>query len=253
MPDPADPNNPVPGGHDPSAPREFRMPRMYGAVWGGALIFFGTFGTSSVWEAATNADGSFPRPFEFAVVFGLFSSFWIVLSLWGLMDWKQHRLVVGDETLRYIGVIRDVQFSRDDLVEVRWRGFYRRGSVVIRSSRSRLSLDLDGYSDDERDDLIDRLRALARDASQQGWEAFNQPRPELSPEERRRVAIQGGSICCGLLLVTSLVFAAAGAWGLGWHWYAVSVALAVWALSYPVRMRTVVSSPGIQWIQSARR
>lgn len=253
MPDPSDPNNAVSGGHEPSAPREFLGNKSDGAVLAVFLLVFVAFDAGSVWVAATNPDGSVPSRFEFAVVVGLFWSGWVALCVWELMRWWKHRLIVGCDTLHYVGVIRDVQLSRDDLVEVRWRGIYRRGSVVIRSSRSRLRIDLAHYPGDKQDDLIDRLRTLARDASQQGWEAFNQPRPELSPEERRRVAIQGGSICCGLLLVTSLVFAAAGAWGLGWHWYAVSVALAVWALSYPVRMRTVVSSPGIQWIQSARR
>lgn len=71
------------------------------------------------------------------------------------------------------------------------------------------------------------------------------PRP-LSPEEQRREVIWNGSICCGLLLVTSLVFAAAGAWGLGWNWYALSIALAVAAVSYLVRMWKGIRSPDPQ-------
>ena len=162
----ADTNDAVPDDVSTSSPREFRRPRWYGPLFSGGLLFFVGMAAFSVWAAATNADGSFPRPFEFAVVYGLFWSCWILVSIWGLVDWWKHRLIVGEDLLHYVGVVRDVQLSREDLVEVQWRGIFRRGTVVIQSPRSRLRIHLDVYPVDERDDLIDRLRTPTRDASQ---------------------------------------------------------------------------------------
>lgn len=243
MTEPVDSNNTPLDVNRPLAPREFRVARREGLVLGVCQIYFMVIWVRGCWDALTNADGTFSRPIESAVVFGLSASLWTGLCTWGLLDWWKHRLIVGTDTLHYVGVVRDLQISRDDLVEVRWRGTYRRGVVVIRTTRSRLRINLARYSRDERDDLIDCLHRLARDIPQPNWETFSQFPLKRSPEELRREAIWNASICCGLMLATSIACAAiAAAWGPEYLLYPVSVALAMGALVYLGRMRWWVLS-----------
>ncbi len=57
----ADTSDAVPDDVSMSSPREFRQPEWYGALFSGGLLFFVGMAASSVWAAATNADGSFPQ------------------------------------------------------------------------------------------------------------------------------------------------------------------------------------------------
>lgn len=226
-----------PNDQDFTPTREYALPLnlFWSSAAAFALIFSG--GAFSVWAAATNMDGSFPNPIQFAVVFGLFWSTMSIVGGWGCIYAWRHRLIFGQDNLRIVGVSGDQVISRSDVVRVEWRGFDGRGNAKLHLPRSRVVIDIRSYLGSEQHDLIARLREFTRDAEQVGWERFCQPLFPLTWQERKRRSLWDGGICAVLLFLTAIAFAAVPAYGVPWYWSLWSIPLFIAAISYVPRLR----------------
>ena len=142
--------------------------------WVGVLgtAFFGQALVVSVGLALWNPDGAFPNPALFAAVFGLIWGGFTLLCVYVLADYYRSRLVISPESVVQVGVLRSKGIEFDDVQEAWWRVVPVGGSLKLRDSRTRMTVEFANVSLAERAEVIERLRSHIAVERQVGWEAF---------------------------------------------------------------------------------
>ncbi len=133
------------------------------------LLFFIAMG---VFSAFVFSDRKVPHPWIGAFVIGCFWSCCAVACFWYLLVcWKSRLIVEGDRVTK-IGVIGTKDLVLGDVVEVRWRTWPQGGSLVLKSFGTRMTIDFNEYTTDQRDRLVRHFRDRLGRSSQVGWELF---------------------------------------------------------------------------------
>lgn len=196
------------------------------------LAFFLAMDVGSVYVAYWNIDGSFGRPELAAVVFGVFWSLWVLLSLWLIIAYFRERLFVSADAITQHGCIRKRTINFPDVIKIVWKRIPKGGSVIIRGHFSRIKIYLSNFTSDEQDRLITLLRGEFAPEIQEGWERFNESRL-LVVAARTPTKSRGTAMICALLLFSFAgIFGYCWASGLGIQWLIVGILNALFGMWY---------------------
>lgn len=166
--------------------RRYRPRRYYLFVGIGTLVAFVVMGIGSVAAAWWNVDGSFTRPKTAALIFGVFWTGFVLLSLWLLAAYFRERLRLGPSAVTCRGVFRVRRLRLRDVNVVVWRRVPAGGWLVLRTPEKRLKIELDNFTRSELEDIVAYFREAIPASRQKGWEEFDAAvRP---PREASRAA-----------------------------------------------------------------
>ncbi len=101
--------------------------------------------------------------------------FWLVmmgLGVWILLAYWRHCLAIRDDQIDYIGVTHRKRMRVPEIRHARWRCWPAAGSLVLKTSSTRLALDFGDYELEERRQLIRFFRESVPSPLQHGWELF---------------------------------------------------------------------------------
>ena len=133
---------------------------------------FTLFLIGSVWAALANPDGSFPHPIAAGVFLGLFWGAWLLLSLWIWRFSIRYCLEITGDAIRQTTAFRQKSMRIQDIILAKWRRWPVGGSIKLKTSSQRMTIELSIAGDDPREELIAILRSrLPRDV-QVGWQHF---------------------------------------------------------------------------------
>ncbi|MDM8005086.1 MAG: hypothetical protein QUV05_02895 [Phycisphaerae bacterium] len=152
--------------------RCFRLERRFLHIGVVCTIFFFLFGVGSSAAALWNVDGSFGRPRETALVFGVFWACFTGLGIGLILRSVRSRLYIGPRSVRELGVFRVRAMCFDGLSAARWRVFLRGGSLVLRGRDGKLTLDFASFSPADRREMIELLRNRIDERIQEDWARF---------------------------------------------------------------------------------
>lgn len=133
---------------------------------------FLAFGLLSSLTALWNVDGSFARPAQAALFFGLFWSAWVLLGVYITAAAVRERLYVSPRRIEKVGCLRTRTMQLEDVSSAQWRQIPRQGSLVLRGRNGKLTLEFGNYGTADRRELIARLRDYLDEHLQEGWAEF---------------------------------------------------------------------------------
>src|SRR5437868_435317 len=106
-------------------------------------LLFACAWIGSVLAAYFNVDGSFAKPGLFiafsSVVFGSF----VLLGVWLILRFFKFQLILANDSIRQIGVLRSKRIILDAVQELKWRIRPKGGSCVLTSVGSKLAIEFD--------------------------------------------------------------------------------------------------------------
>jgi hypothetical protein len=151
----------------------FRLRRSYLLLGVLCTIFFAVMAVVSVlgiyFEAPVER-----RAAALAVGLG-FAAFWLAfmaLGVWVLLAYWRECLAVRDGEIDYVGVIRRKRMRVSEIASARWRCGQKAGSLVLRTTSTKLSIYFSNYEAEEQRQLIRFFREAVPPPLQQGWERF---------------------------------------------------------------------------------
>jgi len=211
-------------------------PRRYYLIAGvlGAT-FFSTNGIVSFVAAYWNIDGSFPRPLLAAIIFGIFWSAMLLLSVWVLLAYFREHLIVDRTAITQHGILRSTSVRIADATEIKWRRIPLGGSIVIRTANRKIKIYFDNFAANQRDELIAFLHGTFASEIQQGWSVFAESR--VPSDARRPQKSRAAAAVCALLLF-SIGGILGYCWlvGLGVKWLVLGIVNALAGLWYVWRI-----------------
>lgn len=217
---------------DESSEKCYGLKRSLRTTGSVCLLFYSTLAIGTPWFFLASAD-EFPRPVAAAILFGTFWSGWVLLSVWLLCAYYRERLFLAGDRVTKQGVIFRRSLAIAELSSVRWRGFPRQGSVVLRTSSTRIVIEFGNYESHVQDEIIAFVQQHAPPAITTGWDAFvnsRKPPPQLPPS--RWVAALCGLIFLGTGCVLIYLWQA----GLGLQWGLVGLVCLLCSVWYAVRI-----------------
>jgi hypothetical protein len=194
-------------------------------------IFFSTMAIVSVVAAYWNIDGSFARPLLAAIIFGIFWSIFLLLSVWVLLAYFRERLVVDRTTITQHGIFRCKRLCIDDATEIKWRRIPEGGSIVIRTAKRKIKIYFDNFATNQQHELISILHGTFAPDIQQGWSLFAKAQMPSDPRRPRR-SLAAAALCALLLFAFSGIFGYCWSVGLGVKWLVIGIANALVGLWY---------------------
>ncbi|WP_437229922.1 hypothetical protein SH661x_001691 [Planctomicrobium sp. SH661] len=156
-----------------------------------------------------------------------------LVAIWITAAYFRERLLLSRTAIIQHGVFRSKQIAFTDVKQVHWRCWPVGGSVIIQSESARITIELEGFSREERETLINRLRNLFHVDIQQGWSPFEAKLH--SPHQRTALMSRAGSLATALVLMCfACGFAFFGFKGFGKEYLVIgliNVIAAGWCLS----------------------
>jgi hypothetical protein len=137
-----------------------------------SAVFCAVVGVTSTVVAYWNIDGSFARPKVSALIFGIFWSVFVVVSLWVVLAYFRERLFVARNAVVQRGVLRSKTIDIADVIRVKWRNWPVGGSVVAQSHSGKITVYLDNFPTRERGPIIQFFRETFATEIQDNWARF---------------------------------------------------------------------------------
>jgi hypothetical protein len=229
--------------------RCFRLRRYYLYVGIVCAVFFAAMGIGSTVAALWNFDGSFARPKLAALIFGTFWSGFTLLAVWVIAAYFRERLYFGKGAIVQHGIFRSRTLEIGEVLLIKWRAWPVGGSVVIRTHSEKVTIHLDNFTRDEREELIRFLRETLAVEIQENWSRFEEVLHRSSPPEKR--ASRGGIITIAVLLMCFAgVFVYCWFAGLGRQYLFIGVVNAVAAIWYLWRIRFIKDDKSMEQPES---
>jgi len=194
-------------------------------------IFFSTMAIVSVVAAYWNIDGSFARPLLAAIIFGIFWSAMLLLSVWVLLAYFREHLVVDRTTITQHGILRCKSLRIADATEIKWRRIPKGGSIIIRTANRKIKIYFDNFATNQRDELISFLYGTFAPDIQQGWSPFAEAQMPSDPRRPQRSRATA-AVCALLLFAIGGIFGYCWSVGLGVKWLVIGIANALAGLWY---------------------
>ena len=203
---------------------------------------FAVIGVSSVYAAGTNLDSSFRYPVETAVFCAAFWGSWFSISLFSVAACLREELTVTSTSISLKGVFRTKILAISDVSYLKWRLRPAScGSAVIESRATRVTIDFNSYTADERAVLAAFLRKSISEDVHENWISFDEcwRRQSLPPQRSRGTAFA----CMTLFVATGVICAYLWRIQLGISCLIASLASFACALCYLYRILMFVPAP----------
>lgn len=151
----------------------FRLRRSYFVLGVVSTLFFGLNALSGVLGICLEALLG-RRAVVLAVELGILGFWlaWMALGVWIVLACRRHRLAVHDGQIDDFGVMGQKRMRVPEIVSARWRCGPVRGSLVLKTASTRLTIDLGNYENEEQRQLIRFFREAVPAPLQSGWELF---------------------------------------------------------------------------------
>ena len=156
----------------PAEVKCFRLRRYYIVVGVFCAVFFSIIGITSTVAAYWNIDGSFPRPKLAALIFGLFWSGFLLLAVWVILAYFRERLFLAGKTIVQLSIIRSRAIDCEHVILVKWRCWPVGGSIVARTHFEKITIYLDNFMAEEREEIIRFFRETFTPVIQDNWSRF---------------------------------------------------------------------------------
>ncbi len=190
-------------GQLPTQARCLRVRRYYLVVGIVGAVFFAAMGIGSSVAALWNIDGPFPRPKPAALIFGAFWTGWTLLAVWVIAAYFRERLFFGKASFVQHGIFRSRTLEVGEVHQIKWRTWPMGGSVIVRTLSEKVTIHLDNFTRDEREELIRFLREIFAVEIQENWSRFE--------EVLRRSSAPGKRVSRGgIITITALLMCVAG-------------------------------------------
>ena len=197
-------------GHLPTEARCFRLRRYYLLVGIVGAVFFPAMGIGSTVAALWNIDCSFARPKLAALIFGTFWSAFTLFAVWVIVAYFRERLFVGKAAIVQHGIFRSRTLEFGEVLQIKWRIWPVGGSVVVRTHSEKVTIHLDNFTTDEREELIRFLRETFAVEIQENWSRFE--------EVGRRSSAPGKGVSRGgIIAIAALLMCFAGVFVCCWY------------------------------------
>lgn len=157
-----------------------------------ALFIF--IDVSSVAAAYWNIDGSFGRPKLAALIFGLFWSGWVFLSLLLILAYFREHLLVSQNTITKYGCFFHRSIQVTEVNAVIWRGNH----VVVCTRSSKMKIDLSPFTRQNREGLTRYFLETFESRIQEGCSC------EVEFARNRQAPVDA-AICVWLLFIFTAV------------------------------------------------
>lgn len=154
-----------------------------------------------------------------------FSLFWLMFlqsSLHSILAYYRARLVITGTKITDCGPVRSKSLQVDHVRHVHWGGIFAPGSVVLKTSDTKLKIYLGDFAKDDRDQLIAFLRKAFDQEIQTGWSWFvdlHLTRKSVSMERSRQKAM----LTACLFFITGCIFMCCSIFGTKRYWLIPSV------------------------------
>ena len=183
--------------------------------------------------ALLNPDGSFDRPVLGAMIFGIFWTGWVLVSLFLLVAYFRERWTLSDDTVSTHGIFSIRSLPVTHVTSVRWFGYPAGGSIVLQGGGQKLTLWLNNSPKDEQGEIVEFVRNRFPPEIQIGWQDYIAVRDRVrNPGVKSRWV----AVLCALL------FAGCGAafiycwWiGIGVQWGLIGQAMILVGVWYLLR------------------
>lgn len=140
--------------------RIFRL-RLYYLVSGIVCgVFLAIIGIGSVLVALWNIDGSFSRPREAALLFGVVYSGFTLLAAFMVAAYFRERLEFSPTTIVQRGIFRTRTLSLSEIVQIKWHIWPGQGSFVVRTASQKVTIYLDNFTTEECLEIVQFLRHI---------------------------------------------------------------------------------------------
>lgn len=157
--------------------RTFRLRRLilYQGLAFTALFSLALAGAASLFFLNDPAAHGFRGPHSLAVVGGMavtVAGFFLALSLYMLAAFRIEKAALDGTSFTIRSVFQHRRFSLPEVSRLRWRAMPQRGSIILDGSGGRGKVELFGYSESDRLEMIRVLRRQVPERAQEGWPAF---------------------------------------------------------------------------------
>jgi fatty acid desaturase len=213
----------------------YRPRRYYLIVGVLGATFFSTMGIVSFVAAYWNIDGSFTPPLLAAIIFGIFWSAMLLLSVWVLLAYFREHLIVDRTAITQHGILRSTSVRIADATEIKWRRIPLGGSIMIRTANRKIKIYFDNFAANQRDELIAFLHGTFAPEIQQGWSVFAESRVPSDPR-RPQKSRAAAAVCALLLFAIGGILGYCWLVGLGVKWLVLGIVNALAGLWYVWRI-----------------
>lgn len=165
------------------------------------MPFVLTMAVKATIAAYWNVNDRFANALSFSGLFWLLT----LLCLWRIAAYFRFRLYVGETTIREVGVLRTTTLPVEDVVRVVWQTLPARGSVVLRTSNAKVSIEFHNFTSQERRELLGFCRQTWDESIQEDWPRFAEVFPE-GPSSRRRPSAVASAVFSFFLLLLAVCF-----------------------------------------------
>jgi hypothetical protein len=151
----------------------FRLRRSYLVLGVLCTLFFAAMAVVSVLGIYFEAPPE-RRAAALAVGLGM-AAFWLAfmgLGVWVLLAYWRERLTLRDGEVDWVRVIRRKRMRASEIVSARWRCGQKGGSLVLRTTSTKLPIYFSNYEAEEQRQLIRFFREAVSPPLQQDWERF---------------------------------------------------------------------------------
>ncbi|HUQ68150.1 MAG TPA: hypothetical protein VM165_01430 [Planctomycetaceae bacterium] len=198
------------GAGDEGFPKVYRLRRYY--FWVGVVgtIFFGLMDAGSVYAAAFNIDGSFPRPVTFAIVFGIVWTAFFLLGIWLILSAVRERLDWFPDRVHQQRVLGGTTIPFTDIDCAAWWTWPRGACLVLTASGQRkIKVDFENFTSRGRVELIEAFHTTIAPELQRDWDAFaKMVDGELPPAMQKIRSRNRTLVLCGIVFASGLLFTA---------------------------------------------
>ncbi len=149
------------------------------------MPFVLTVAIKSTIAAYWNINGQFGDALIFSGIFSCLT----LLCLWRIAAYFRFRLYVGETAVTQVGVFRVTTLPVADVVRVVWQTLPVLGTVVLRTSNAKVSIEFNNFTSEEQRELIGFCRETWDESIQEGWPRFAEHFPEGTFGPRRRPAV----------------------------------------------------------------
>ena len=190
-----------------NAPTNWRLSKKSRNIALTCLPCFAAIGLGSVSLAWINPGGNIPNPGLAAAFFGAFWGFWVLLSGYVLLLYRQYSLSIDGKRIRQVGVFSDRTFFCQNVSEIKWKRYPAGGTIWLSDQSSKLKIDLGNSTKEDRKEIIDRMRGLIAHDLQVGWEEFCQ---HFESAKKRTASKRSRKFLIGIFAFHAIVFTVMG-------------------------------------------
>jgi hypothetical protein len=191
----------------------YRLRRYYLILGVLCAIFFAAIGGFSTAAAYFNLDGSFPRPVLAAIIFAVFWSGFMLLSLWIVAAYFRERLILDSSEIVQHGVFRVRTLEVAEVCRIKWRNRPVGGSIVVRTELEKITIYLNNFTKDERKEIVLFFREIFVDEIQEGGLQFDECARNLFLAKKRSAVLE--TVMPTVLMLFAGLFAYCWFTGLG--------------------------------------